>query len=137
MIFLKKTEFSVSEETGASKIKTILISVGAAYLISLLLLLVLAVLVTYTSLNEDISAAAVGIIGAVSALAAGIIAAKNAQSRGYLHGMIAAVIYRILLSVAGELIYTGADFGLKFFLSLALSAVFGAIGGIIGINIGK
>ncbi len=139
VIFLKKLDFSNASDTkgGVSRVKSTFAAVGAAYLISLVLLLILALIVTYTSFNEDWANTAVGIIGGIAALVTGIFAAKNAQSRGYLHGGIAAVIYRLLLTCVGDLIYTGADFGMKFFLSLLLAFILGAVGGIIGINMGK
>lgn len=134
---MKKTEFAVAEEKSGIRLKTVILAVGFSYLLSLGLLFVLALIVTYTPFNEDFSKTAVSVINALCAFVCGMISAKKAQSRGYLHGGVSAVIYRALLTVIGELIYTGADFGLRFALSLAVAFVFGAIGGIVGINIGK
>lgn len=137
MIFLKKIEFASAEENGGARLKTVFFAVGFSYLLALVLLFILALIVTYTPFNEDFSKTAVGVVNAICAFVCGVLSAKNAQSRGYLHGGICAVICRALLTVIGELIYTGADFGLHFVLSLVLAFIFGAIGGIVGINIGK
>lgn len=135
---MKKTEFdSAVKAVGTNRVKTVVFAVGFSYALSLILLFALALIVTYTPFDEGFSKTAVGAVNAVCALFCGMFAAKNAPSRGYLHGGIAAVIYRALLTVIGELVYTGADFGLRFAISLVLAFVFGAVGGIIGINIGK
>lgn len=137
---MKKNDFSNVNEVknkGVLNFKSIMMSVGISYLIALVLFLILALCVTYTSFKEEDIKIAVSVINAITVILSGALVCKNARTLGWLNGGIEGVIYTVILFLISFLIFDNLSFGLSFILSIVFSFLLGAVGGIIGINLKK
>lgn len=137
---MKKNELSnVSEvkNEGALSVKSILFSLLISFGAAVILFLILALVVTYTSFKEENVNLWVKIIGALSLVFAGALASKRARTSGWLYGGIMGLIYNLILFMLSFFIFDELNFDFKFILSFILSFLIGAIGGIIGINMKK
>lgn len=111
-------------------IKFILIS----YIVSLLLIVLLAALLAYTSLPEAVSAPAVSAITYFAAFLSGFLTARSAGGRGWMWGMLSGIGNILLLSIAGLLLYSGAPAPGRVLVTAICGGIAGAVGGILGIN---
>jgi len=105
-----------------------------AYILLVISFVVLALLYTYTDMPDKSLVSAVGIISKISIFFAGFFASAMAKNRGWLHGVLAGLLYATLQTVAGYAIfksYVPSDSILKTF---ALSALVATVGGIFGVN---
>lgn len=127
----KNTDGSKSVSAG------ILRALAAAFIITAVVFLVYAALITYTNVTEESVQTVVIITTLVSVLTAGIMAAKNAENKGWLYGMGVGVVYAIVMIITGFSLSPEAELGLKTVSTILMSAAGGGIGGMIGINIGN
>lgn len=137
---MKKNDLSnVSEvkNEGALSVKSILFSLLISFGAAVILFLILALVVTYTSFKEENVNLWVKIIGDLSLILAGALASKRARTSGWLYGGIMGLIYNLILFMLSFFIFDELNFDFKFILSFILSFLIGAIGGIIGINMKK
>ncbi len=135
---MKKIDFSNVNEAKNKTIvgiKSMLASVGISYAVALILLLILAVFVTFTSFKEENIKIAVSIINGITVILSGTLACRRVKTLGWLNGGIEGVFYTLLLFLISILIFDNFNFGLSMILSVAIAFVLGAVGGIIGINL--
>lgn len=125
---------NVTSENGVS-IGSILKGVLLAYVVTLVIFLIFAVVITYTSFPEGSIPTVVVITTIVSIIYAGTRVAKNARSKGWLNGAIAGMAYMVILYVASCLALTGFVFDRYVIYMLFLGILAGAFGGIMGINL--
>lgn len=96
-----------------------------------------ALALTYTSLAESSVSLIVMITSVISVMVAGFDASRGAEKNGWLWGVVAGLIYAIILLFLLFLVQGAFAFDLKKFTLLALSVAGGGMGGIIGINFKK
>ncbi|MBO5742795.1 MAG: TIGR04086 family membrane protein [Clostridia bacterium] len=131
---------SATAGSGAGTIRILLKSVKfiiLSYIISLILLLVLAFVIVYTDISETISGPAVNIITLSGAFISSLLTAKNLTSRGWLFGFVTGTFNIAFLFVAGTLFTSSAFFTVPRIMFMLYGGMCGAIGGIIGVNVGK
>ncbi len=105
--------------------------------ITLAALICFAVIITYTPLNEAYADTMVDIATYIAMAAGGFAAAKGTSGRGWLTGLLCAVIYVLLLWIAGSISNGGMYINGSIGTTAGVGMLCGAIGGIIGINTGK
>ena len=98
--------------------------------------LVCAVLLTYTDISESFIAPFSLAVTIISSFFAGFKTASKADKKGILWGALSAGIYIIIVLLIIMLPY-GENMSLFRALSIVLSVVSGAVGGILGINTKK
>lgn len=131
---------SVSAGSGAGTIRVLLKSVKfiiLSYIISFILLLVLAAVIVYTNVSETISNPAVNIITLSGAFISSFLTAKNLTSRGWLFGFLSGLFNVAFLFAAGTLFTSSPFFTVPKIMFMLYGGICGAIGGIIGVNVGK
>ena len=111
-------------------IRGVLISV----IISLLLLLICSLVLHLTSVREKITPFLTCGIALLSVLYGSYHTGKQLGYRGWLHGGAVGVIYILLLLLVGILAGNSFTLGLNLFSKLFLGFVFGAAGGMWGVN---
>ncbi len=94
-----------------------------------------ACILAYTAASESAIPVIATVVEAAGALIAGFCTAKKSGSRGFLSGLAAGIGYILIIwffaSLAGDGFYVG-----KHFLSmLGFSALGGAVGGVLGVNL--
>lgn len=128
----------VTEESEMKK-NAIRIIKGSSFaiIISLILLLIFALLLTYTELSEATMTPVVTTIVGVSILVGSMVSTRKIKKNGILNGSLVGLIYTIILYLASSgCLGIGFSLTMYSFVMLAVSVVTGMIGGIIGVNLG-
>lgn len=107
-----------------------------AYCFTFVVLLIMALLVTYTGLTEEHTSAIALAVMIISVFLCGYKTAKAANSRGWLWGIISGIIYVGIMILIGFLGTESYTFGTKTLVMLAMALAGGGLGGILGINRG-
>ena len=131
--------FNLSEKnlvTKKHKLKSLIISTVIGYLLSLILLFILSIVITYTNLNENLSIYLVRAVTYISVLVAGFYAAGKITDKGWLSGLVAGGCYSIILIIISSVLKKN-QIGFDNILQLVICIVTGIVGGIIGINTKK
>lgn len=124
------------EEQGLS-LKGILKSVFISYGLSIILLAIFAIILTYTNFPEGSIPTVVLIISIISILYAAKMSAKKAKSKGWLVGSIAGLTYMFILYLISLIFTQRPVFDAHVLFVLLIGVITGAVGGIIGINFKK
>lgn len=124
------------EEQGLNT-TTIIKSVLISYGLSIVLLAIFAIILTYTSFPESSIPTVVLVVSILSILYAGKLSAKKAKSRGWLAGSITGLLYMVILYLISLTFTQRAVFDSYVILIFILGLITGAVGGIIGINLKK
>jgi putative membrane protein (TIGR04086 family) len=105
-----------------------------AFIISILLLAAFSALMT----AKDMPSAAVMPFACIAisagALCGGFMASRLYRSRGLMMGAVTGLLFFIILYITGAIMHQ-ADLNTLLLLKIVLSAVFGAVGGIVGVNL--
>ena len=119
------------------KLIKILLGSGISFLISLVLLLAISIVLTYTNISENIITVAVIVISALSILVGSIISALNINKNGILNGALVGAIYMITIYLLSSIFVSGFEINMQSVIMIAVSILAGMIGGIIGVNFHK
>ena len=111
-------------------LKGLLWALGA----TLILLAVSSLIITYTSISEEVIPIVAMFSAIISIALGGFVSAKTATSKGYLKGSLCGIAYILVLYVFASLISEKFIFTTHTALLFVLGLVVGALGGIIGIN---
>ena len=124
-------------ESNKNNIVTIIKGSAIALAISLIGLLVLSIILTYTNLSENFTVPIIIMINAVSIIIGSMISVKKVKNKGYINGGIVGFIYILCIYILSSMIVTGFTFNLTTGITILIAIIAGIIGGIIGINIKK
>lgn len=103
-------------------------------LISLVMLLIFAILLTYTNIKETIIPTVIIVISAISILIGSMLSSVHIKKNGLLNGASVGAIYILTIYILSSIFITGFNFSLKAIIMLVVSIIAGMIGGIIGVN---
>lgn len=120
--------------TGTLNIWTYGKGLMRGYIVSLILFLISAILITYTSIGEGIIPVLTSIIMILSIAYAAIYVAIHIKKRGWLHGAIVGLIYILLLILLSKIFITGYMIDRVVLYRIGISIITGIVGGMIGIN---
>lgn len=104
-------------------------------LLTIILLFIFAIILTYTNLQENIMPAVVIIITAISILIGSSISTLKIKKNGLLNGAMVGIIYILSIYLISSII--GMDFSCNTnsIIMMVAGIVAGMIGGIIGVNL--
>lgn len=108
--------------------------IGFSLIITFTLLLILATLLTYTSLPENASKIAVIVINGISVLIGSRISIKNHKSKGLLKGGIFGFLYIFVMYLISSTINLDFSLNIESIYMIIFSIISGMVGGIIAIN---
>lgn len=132
-------KFSLLSFTGMSEqginFRTIFKSVLMSYVLSIILLAIFAIVLTYTSFPESSISTVVMGVSIISILYAAKLAAEKAKSRGWLIGSAAGLLYMFILYLISLVFTHRPVFDAHALMVFGIGILAGAIGGIIGINL--
>lgn len=103
-------------------------------IISAILLLIFAVLLSYTNLSENTMLPVTLVVTGVSILIGSMISTRKIRKNGILNGGMVGVIYIITLYLISSLFLAGFNLTFNSFIMLIIGIITGMIGGIIGVN---
>ena len=128
------TSRDVVSDGGAFEFKQILKGVALAFVISVVLLLVCAVIMTYSPIPDGATRAVTIAVSGISILIAGFVVSRKTRRQGWLAGATCGLLYAAALYVFGSLIMLDFSITVSTMIVAAMGFVLGALGGIIGIN---
>ncbi len=111
-----------------------LLSLVTAYAVTVALVMLFALLLCYTDIDEVWIGRGAKIITVFSVALAGALCAKSGKRGGWLVGGVSGVLYMVILYAIGYLAFGGVELGSEALIKLGYGALAGIIGGIIGIN---
>ena len=117
-----------------TKTTHILKGLGYAYIITLIVLLVYNLLLTYTGLSADTVSIVTSFITTISAAFGGFYACKNIKEKGLIYGLLVGFLYIILLIVLFYLAREDYIFEITVLYKAILVSLAGGIGGVLGVN---
>ncbi len=105
-----------------------------AIILTIVLLLLFALILTYTNISEKTIAPVVIVITAISILIGSSISARNINKNGLLNGGSVGLIYIVFIYILSSILFTGFYLSVKSILMIISAIIAGIIGGIIGVN---
>lgn len=123
------------ENIKCNNIFKILKGIILSVLITLLGLLILAIVITYTNVSESIIPIAVTIITAISILIGSFFSTINIQKNGLLNGFAVGFTYIVTIYVISSITSTGFTLTNTSFIMIISAILAGMLGGIIGVNL--
>ena len=130
---MKKNDSAERQSRSVGMLK----GMAAAYAITCIVFIAFGILLTYTNISEDKVPLTALICTAVASAVAGFDWAKYAKSRGILWGVLAGVVYAVILFILEMLAGSGFALDTAKLTMLLVAMAGGGIGGILGINMKK
>lgn len=108
-----------------------------ALIITVISLLVVSIILTYTDVSENIITVSVIVISALSILIGSIISALNIKKNGIINGALVGFIYMITIYLLSSIFIAGFNVNMQSIIMIVVSIFAGMLGGIIGVNFHK
>lgn len=122
----------VSEDTNS--IMKILKGSVISIIISMILLSIFAILLTYTNINENTMPTVIIIITAFSILIGSQISTRSIKKNGIINGILVGAIYVAFLYLLSSIVSKNFSMNNNSIIMIATSIAIGGLGGIIGVN---
>lgn len=106
-----------------------------AIIITLILLFIFAILLTYTKLQENIISPVVIVVTAISILIGSSISTLKIKKNGLLNGAFVGIIYIATIYIISSLTGSGFSCNINTIIMIVCSIIAGMLGGIIGVNL--
>lgn len=126
----------ISKEDISKEKNSIKIIKGSviAMILSLILLTIYAILLSYTTISENTMVPVIITITGISILIGSSISSMHIQKQGMLNGALVGLIYMLLLYILSSILLSSFELNLKSVIMIIVGIVTGMIGGIIGVN---
>lgn len=119
-------------DARGNPMNAIFVSVFAMFIVSGLLLLLLALLLYKVELSESLVKVGIVVIYVISGLLGGVLMGRIMKEQKYLWGLAAGIIYFIILFIASAFVGRGIDMDIaKVATTLILCAASGMAGGMV------
>lgn len=122
------------EATENKSLIQILKGVGISLLMTLILLIIFATILTYTNVPESTISTVIIIITAISILIGSMISNRCIRKNGLLNGGLVGAIYLIIIYLISSILNGHFSLNLQSIIMIILSFITGILGGIIGVN---
>lgn len=117
-----------------SSIIALISSVAIGYAVTAIVFIGYAILLTYSDMTDKHTEFVVTITTLISVIVVGFDMGKAAKYKGWLWGVIAGLIYAIIMVLIGFFVSENYLIDGKTYATLAISLAGGGLGGILGIN---
>ncbi|WP_416198134.1 MAG: Putative membrane protein, TIGR04086 family [Sporanaerobacter sp.] len=108
---------------------------AVSYIITFAMILIISLLLTYTSFKES-TIPIINTIAMIGSIVSGsIYLTLNTGEKGWLNGMLIGFLYFLILLILNKTFVKTFSFNVYSFSKLMISLVTGIIGGMIGINL--
>ena len=126
-----------SKKIMDKSIVKVLIGSLISLVITIIALLVVSIILTYTDVSENIITVSVIVISALSILIGSIISAVNIKKNGIINGALVGFIYMITIYLLSSIFIAGFNVNMQSIIMILVSIFAGMLGGIIGVNFHK
>ena len=106
-----------------------------AIILTLILLLIFAILLTYTQIKENTINPVIIVITGISILVGSSVSTLKINKNGLINGFLVGLIYIIAIYLISRITGTGFRINLYSIIMMLVSIIMGMIGGIIGVNL--
>lgn len=106
-----------------------------AIVISLVLLLIYASILTYTNVSETTMVPVVITIAGISILIGSSISSFNIKKQGMINGAFVGLCYILVIYLLSSILLSGFNLDIKAIIMMIVGIIAGMIGGIIGVNL--
>jgi len=106
-----------------------------AIMISLILLLIYASLLTYTDISETTMVPVVIAISGISILIGSSISSLKIKKQGMLNGALVGLIYVLFIYILSSILISGFSIDMQSIIMIIVGIIAGMIGGVIGVNL--
>lgn len=110
-------------------------TVLTAFLITVILMGLLAVIICYTPISEAAVTPSVYVLNYFSVFMAGLFSAARAKKRGFITGGLAGGLYMLLVYALGYILFGGIEFTKNVLMNVIYCVALGVAGGVVGINL--
>lgn len=117
-------------------LRKILTGVFLSVVITFISVCLLAILVYFSDIQDRTVSAIIFALSAISVFLGAFLMARNIPGKGLLNGVVLALIYVLFLAAISLLVNGRISFNMSNFLRLISIIASGALGGILGINMG-
>ncbi len=128
---------SYPTQENKSQFLALFSGVMVAYAITCIIFIGYAILITYSSVTEAHIPLVVTVTSLLSVIVAGFDASRGATKLGWLWGILAGLMYVIILIAIGYFINRAFTFDSRTVVLIVLALSGGGLGGVIGINFKK
>lgn len=135
-LIMSKYEYNVSQQ-GQSYFLVSLKTVGLMMFITLIALGVLAALITFGPVSESAAEPCVITATVIGVFFSGLYASKRLRTKGWLAGFTSGLVYFLIASLLGALIFDSWSIGKDTVKMLMICLCSGVTGGVFGVNIFK
>ena len=118
-------------------LKNIIKGVMISIIFTLIALFVYAVLLVYTSINENSENIVITIITGVSILVGSTISNRRINKNGILNGGIVGGCYVVLIYICSSIVKNSFNLNISGIFMIVIGIIMGIIGGVIGVNTKK
>lgn len=112
-------------------LKEIILSIG----ISLGLIFILSLIISQTTITEDVITPAIILISTFSIIIGAIGVSKNKKKKGIINGALLGFIYMFSMYILSSIVLKDFSISAKMLVMILTGIIGGAIGGIIGVNL--
>ncbi|MCI8346046.1 MAG: TIGR04086 family membrane protein [Clostridia bacterium] len=106
-----------------------------AIILTLILLLVFAMILTYTDIKENTINPVIIVITGISILVGSSVSTLKIKKNGLINGFLVGLIYIITIYLISSITRTGFKLNFYSIIMMSVSTIMGMIGGIIGVNL--
>lgn len=114
--------------------KNIIKGVGISFITTIILLLIFAILLTYTDIQENTINPVIMIITGISILIGSSIGNTKIRKNGLLNGAITGGLYMLIIYLISSILNCKFELNLQSIIFILIGVIFGILGGIIGVN---
>ncbi len=107
---------------------------GISLLMTVILLIIFSLLLTYTNIQENVINPVIIMITAVSILIGSSIGIGKMKRDGLINGAIVGVVYMIVIYLISSILNWKFKLNIQSIIMIGIGIAFGILGGIIGVN---
>ncbi len=125
------------DSDNRNNIMNIFKGIVISFILTLILLFLFSIILTYTNIDENTIAPVIIMITVISILIGSSVSTIKIKKNGIVNGGIIGLIYILTLYIISSLVETGFSLSMYSIIMIILSIIAGMIGGIVGVNIKK
>ena len=126
----KKIEDISREKNSIKILKGTIISI----ILSIILLTIYAILLSYTSISENTMVPVIITITGISILIGSSISSMHIKKQGMLNGALVGLIYMLTIYILSSIFLSRFELNMNSIIMIAVGIITGMIGGVIGVN---
>ena len=104
-------------------------------LFTLILLFIFSIILTYTSISENVIPPVIIVISAISILIGSSISSIKIKKNGFINGLFVGLIYMVFIYIISSIANTNFALSFTSIIMIISGIVAGIIGGIVGVNL--